>query len=137
MVADRQASWRLSRAIRATVSAALRALVALAAAGPGERLLHRVAGDHAEGAGHAGLQLHVLDPARGLGADEVVVVGLAADHDPEAGDPAVGSPVDQLASRRSELVGAGDRELGHVGHRDAGDREALVGAVHQAAARSS
>ena len=62
------------------------ALVALVAAGPRQRLLHRVAGDHAEGAGHAGLELHVLDPARRLGADEVVVVGLAADHDAEAGD---------------------------------------------------
>ena len=31
-------------------------------------------------------QLDVLDAAGGLGADEVVVVGLAADHDAEAGD---------------------------------------------------
>src|SRR3954468_24003093 len=47
------------------------ALVPLAAAGPGQRLLHRVAGDDAEGAGHSGLQLDVLDAAGGLGADEV------------------------------------------------------------------
>ena len=61
-------------------------LVALAAAGPGERLLHVVAGDYAEGAGHAGFQLDILDPTGGLGADEVVVVGLAADDDAETGD---------------------------------------------------
>ena len=63
------------------------ALVALAAAGPRQRLLHRVAGDHPEGAGDAGRQLHVLDPARRLGADEVEVLGLTADHDAETGDP--------------------------------------------------
>ena len=62
------------------------ALVALAAAGPGQGLLHVVAGDDAEGAGDAGLQLDVLDAAGRLGADEVVVVGLAADDDAEAGD---------------------------------------------------
>src|SRR4051812_1769075 len=61
------------------------ALIALVAAGAGEGLVHAVAGDDAEGARDAGLQLHLLDAARGLGADEVVVVGLAADDDAEAG----------------------------------------------------
>ena len=64
------------------------ALVALVAAGAGQGLLHVVAGDDAEGAGDAGRQLHVLDAAGRLGADEVVVVGLAADDDAEAGDAA-------------------------------------------------
>ena len=108
------------------------ALVALAAAGPGQRLLHRVAGDDAEGAGHPGLELDVLDPARGLGADEVVVVGLAADHDPEAGDPGVGPGLRQLLGGEGQLVGARDREVGDVADRDAGQGEAGVGALHQA-----
>ena len=34
-------------------------------------------------------ELDVLDPARRLGADVVVVVGLAADHGAEAGDAGV------------------------------------------------
>src|ERR1700744_4094813 len=59
------------------------ALVPFVAARPRQRLLHRVAGDHAEGAGHAGLKLDVLDPPRRLAADEVEVGGLAADHDAE------------------------------------------------------
>src|SRR6476620_853086 len=57
------------------------ALVALVAAGAGQGLLHVVAGNDAEGAGDAARQLHVLDASRRLGADEVVVVGLAADED--------------------------------------------------------
>ena len=76
------------------------ALVALVAPGPRQRLLHRVAGEHAEGAGDAGVELDVLDAARGLGADEVVVVGLAADHGAEAGDPGDVAGADQ-ASRRA------------------------------------
>ena len=65
------------------------ARVALVAAGARERLLHRVDRQHAERARHAGAQLDVLDAARGLGADPVVVVGLAADHRAEAGDAVV------------------------------------------------
>src|SRR3954447_1664086 len=65
------------------------ALVALAAPRRGQRLVHVVAGDHAESAGHAGLELDLLDPPRRLGADEVEVVGLAADHDAQAGDAVV------------------------------------------------
>ena len=108
------------------------ALVALVAAGPGQRLLHRVAGDDAERAGHPGFQLDVLDPAGGLGADEVVVVGLTADHDPEAGHPGVGPGLRQLLGGEGELVGAGDREVGDVADRDAAEGEAGVGALHQA-----
>src|SRR6185312_4287085 len=63
------------------------ALIAFVAARPGQRLLHRVAGDHAECAGHAGPQLDVLDSPRRLAADEIEMGRLAADHDTEAGDP--------------------------------------------------
>src|ERR1700712_1887049 len=49
------------------------ALIAFVAARPGQRLVHRVAGDDAEGAGHAGLQLDVLDATRRLAADEIEV----------------------------------------------------------------
>ena len=80
----------------------VRALVALAAAGAGERLLHVLDGQHAERARHAGAQLDVLDPARGLGADVVVVVGLAADHRAEAGDAGVAA-----ASRPGSCAASG------------------------------
>src|SRR3954454_8534397 len=87
------------------------ALVALVAARARQRLVHAVAGDDAEGAGDAGLQLHLLDPARRLGANEVVVVGLAADDDAEAGDAGV-AVLGELLGREGELVGAGDGDLG-------------------------
>src|SRR5262249_1843987 len=96
------------------------ALVALVAAGAGERLLHRVAGDHAEGAGDTGGELRVLDATGRLGADEVLVVGLAADADAEAG--AAGEAGDLVlpfpfgasrarSSRERQLIGTWDREL--------------------------
>ena len=84
------------------------ALVPLATAGPGERLLHVVAGNDAEGAGDAGLELDVLDAAGRLGADEVVVVGLAADDDAETGDAGVLAALGVQLRREGELVGAGD-----------------------------
>ena len=78
-----RANSRRSAAILSTASAAL---VALAAASARERLLHRLAREHAERAWHAGVQLHSHQAPRRLRADEVVVVGLAADHGPQAGD---------------------------------------------------
>src|SRR5690242_16538321 len=80
------------------------ALVALVAAGAGQGLLHVVAGDDAEGAGDAGRQLDVLDAARRLGADEVVVVGLAADDDAEAGDAADLRPAGLLGVVAADAV---------------------------------
>src|SRR5947207_9023925 len=56
------------------------ALVALLAAGPRQGLLQGLAGDDAEAAWDAGGDLHLLDAARGLRADVVVVVRLAPDH---------------------------------------------------------
>src|SRR5437868_1790502 len=118
------------------------ALVTLVAAGPGEGLLHVVAGDDTEGAGHSGCQLHVLDAAGRLGADEVVVVGLAADDDAEAGDAAdlhtadvlrvfAADAVDDFLGGEGELVGAGHGVVGDVADRHAGHLEAVVGAVEQ------
>src|SRR3954471_5309300 len=63
--------------------------VALAAARPGQGLLHRVDGQHPERARDARAQLDVLDAARGLLADPVVVVGLPADDRAQAGDAVV------------------------------------------------
>src|SRR5215218_7214058 len=118
------------------------ALVALVAAGAGQCLLHVVTGDYPKSAGDAGRQLHVLDAARGLGADEVVVVGLAADDDAEAGDTAdlraapllgvvAADAVDDRAGGEGELERAGHRVVGDVADRDPGQLEAMVGAVQQ------
>ncbi len=86
------------------------ALVALAAAGAGERLVHVLDRQHAERARDAGAQLHVHDPARGLGADVVVVVGLAADDRAEAGDAGVAPGLGQELGGQRQLEGAGDVE---------------------------
>src|SRR5664279_6532637 len=59
-------------------------LVALLTARTRQRLLHRLAGEHAEGARHTRVELHAHDPRGALRAHEVVVVGLAADHRPQA-----------------------------------------------------
>src|SRR3954453_2641306 len=107
------------------------ALVALVAAGAGQCLVHVVAGDDAEGAGDAGLQLHLLDAVRRLGADEVVVVGLAADYDAEAGDAGV-AVFGELLGREGELVGSGDGDLGDGVPGDAGELEALPRPAQQA-----
>src|SRR4029079_19744668 len=56
------------------------ALVALVAAGAGERLLHRLAGNNAERTGKPGLELDLLEPASGLRADVVVVARLPPNH---------------------------------------------------------
>src|SRR3954454_24868105 len=78
------------------------ALVALAAAGAGEGLVHVLHGEDAERARDARAQLYVLDPAGCLVADVVVVRRLAADDRPEAGDAVV------AAGLRD--VGRGERE---------------------------
>src|SRR4051812_31594544 len=51
----------------------VRALVALPAAGAGQRLVHVLDREDAERARHAGAELHVHDPACRFGADVVVV----------------------------------------------------------------
>ena len=86
----------------------VRALVALAAAGAGQRLIHVLDRQHAERARHAGAQLDVLDPAGGLGADVVVVVGLAADDRAEAGHAGVAAGLGQVERGERELEGARD-----------------------------
>src|SRR5262245_1424508 len=63
------------------------ALVALASARAGQRLVHVLGGDHAESAGHAGVELDALRAGGDLVADVVVVAGLPADDNTEAGDP--------------------------------------------------
>src|SRR4051794_4761456 len=85
-------------------------LVALAAAGAGQRLVHVLDGQHAERARDAGAQLHVLDPARRLGADVVVVIGLAADDGAEARHAGVAAGLGEVLRRERQLVGAGHRE---------------------------
>ena len=96
--------------MRATVRAALRPWSRLPPPALARACSMRVAGDHAEGAGDAGFQLHVLDAAGRLGADEVVVVGLAADDDAQAGDAGNVAGADQRLRRHRQLVGAGHRD---------------------------
>src|SRR4051794_33512883 len=86
------------------------ALVALAAARARERLVHVLDGQHAERARHAGAQLDVLDAARGLGADVVVVVGLAADAAAQAGDAVVAAGLRRVERRERQLEGPGAPE---------------------------
>src|SRR3954470_8202909 len=106
------------------------ALVALVAAGSGQRLVQVVAGDDSEGAGDIGLQLHLLDAARRLGADEVVVVGLAADDDAEASHPGV-AVFSELLRGEGQLVGARDGDLGDGVRRDSRQLETLPRATQQ------
>ena len=85
----------------------MRALVALAAAGAGHRLLHVLHGHHAEAARHAGAQRDVLDAAGGLGADVVVVRRLAADDGAQAGDAGVAARLGGHQRGQRQLEGAG------------------------------
>ncbi len=86
----------------------LGAVVALAPTGALERLVQRIDRQHAKRARDAGAQLDVLDAARALGADIVVVIGLAADDRAEAGDARVAA-----ALRRIER---GERQLERTRH---------------------
>src|SRR4051794_24051285 len=63
------------------------ALVSLATAGPCQRLVHVLGGDHPEGAGNTRVELDALGPRGDLVADVVVVAGLPADDDAEARYP--------------------------------------------------
>src|SRR4051794_4661680 len=97
------------------------ALAALAA-GPGQRLLVGVAGQHAEPAGDARAQLHVLDAASRLRAHPVVVVGPPPDDRPEADDPVVAPGGRALLGGQRQLEGPGhveDVDLG-IPHRAPG-----------------
>ncbi len=82
--------------------------MALAAARPRERLLHRGYGQHAEGAGDAGVEADPGDARGGLLADVVIVVGLAADDGAEAGDPPVAAGAGAVLRGERQLEGAGD-----------------------------
>src|SRR5438132_4179098 len=62
------------------------ALIPLAPARAGQRLVLVLDGQDAEDAGDAGLELDLLDPVRGRRADVVVVVRLPSDHGPETND---------------------------------------------------
>ena len=84
------------------------ARVAVVAARARQRLLHVLDGQDAERARHAGAQLDVLDPARRLVADVVVVVGLAADDRAEAGDAGDAAGLGEVERGERQLVGAGD-----------------------------
>ena len=103
------------------------ALVALVAARARQRLLHVRHRQHPERARHAGLQLDRLDPARRLGADVVVVVGLAADDRPQARDARVAARLGEVLGGKRQLEGAGhvervdvlDARLGERGARPA------------------
>src|SRR5438270_13629810 len=91
-----------------------------------ERLFDRVDREHPEAAGDAGLELHLLDPARRRRADIVVVIGLAADHGPEAHDPVVAARLRGVLCHQRQLERAGYLEW--VGAVDPGLREHLASA---------
>src|SRR4051812_14155530 len=77
-----------------------------------ERLLVVLDGEHPEPARHTGLELDVLDAARGLVADVVVVRGLTADHGADAGDALVVPGLGADLGRHRQLEAA--RHLDHV-----------------------
>ena len=111
------------------------ALIALAAAGAGQRLLHRLAREHSKRTWHAGVERYLLDPAGGLGADVVVVAGLAPDHCSQTGHAGETARLRRVAGGQRQLEGTW-----HVEHLDVdvpGPRERIERALFQAFARSS
>ena len=103
-------------AISSAARARVRALVARLAAGPIDRLLHRVGGQHAECDGHARFERDAREPGGALAGDIVEMRRLAADH---------GAERDQrlVAARQREFA----RDHGHVeGARNAHDLDLLV-----------
>src|SRR3954454_14656094 len=107
--------------------------VALAAPGPGQRLVHVLDGEHAEAARHARQELHVHESAGALAADVGVVRRLAADDRAArryAGEaPALGA----VPRRERQLVGAEDVEdvdlAAGLLEDAAGGRDQLLGQV--------
>src|SRR3984957_1062388 len=65
----------------------MRPLVALSPTGAGERLLHSRTRQYTERAWHTRLKRDLLDAARRLGAHEVLMVGLTADHGAKTSAP--------------------------------------------------
>src|SRR6187200_2238276 len=96
-------------------------LIAIVACRSRERLIHVLAGQDAERARDAGVELRLLDAARGLAANVVVVVRLAADHRTEARDPG------EAPGLRAPL--RGERELERTGDLERGDRRRADAAV--------
>ena len=105
----------------------VRAGVALVAAlDARERLLQRIDRQHAEPAGNAGRELDLADAAGGLAADVVVVVGLTADHGPEADDGLVAAALGGVLGGEGQLERA--RDVVAVDLRDAFVGQRLAGA---------
>ena len=102
----------------------LEALVAGLGAGPLDRLLDGVGGEHAEHDGHAGVELHPLDAGRALAGHVLVVARRAADHRAQA-DHRV------EVARGGEALGH-ERQLERARRPRDGDR-CLVDAVAQQA----
>src|SRR6185437_13615569 len=90
-------------------------LVALVPARACERLLHRLAREHPKRARHTRGECNLLDAARRLGTDEVVMVGLATDHGPQTGHTLKAARVSRIARRQGQL-----ERSGHVEHLDLG-----------------
>ena len=89
------------------------------------------AGDHPEGAGHPGVELDALGAGGDLGADVVVVAGLAADHDPETGDAGEATGLGAELRGERQLEGAGHLVGVDRGLARRPDREPLGSAVEQ------
>src|SRR5262249_19612372 len=108
------------------------AAVAAALAAARERLLELPAGEHAEGDRDAGRLRGARDRVGGDAADVVVVVGLAADHRPEADDRVDVQPRDREARRLRELDRAGHLDDGDVAVGDAVRAQRLERALEEA-----
>src|SRR3954447_8657979 len=108
------------------------ALVALAAARAGERLVHVLGRDHPEGAGHPGIELDPLGSGRDLVADVVVVAGLTADYDAQTGDAREAPRLRTELGREWQLEGARDTVRVDRSLADPSELEPLGGPVQEA-----
>src|SRR3954452_17524437 len=123
LLQHRHAHHRVGRAL---------ALIALVALRPRHGLLHRVAREDAEGAGNARRELDALNAPCSLAAHVVVMVRLAADDRPQAGDTREAAGLGAPLRGDRQLEGTGDL-VGVDGRRaHAAVVEALHGAVEQA-----
>src|ERR1039458_6555616 len=82
-----------------------------------QRLLEGVDGQQPEAARHAGEQLDLLDPPRRLAAHVVVVIGLAADHRPQAHDRLIAARLGDVLGRQRQLERTRDVEAVYVPYR--------------------
>ena len=114
------------------VGAVLADVVATGALRPGEGLVEVLDRERAEGDGHAGLELRLLDPRGALPCDRFVVRGLPPDHAAEAHDRVDPSRQGPRLGGQRQLEGTRNPVLDDVGRGYACSGEASADAVEQA-----